>query len=168
VQNTPIIGEYPGQYFILLICFAADILSCCYLYGYMFQKSNTAYKAFGIFNYFFLYFLPYAIVQLLFLNDKPQFSLTIVKVIAYALSPFYAFLEALFTYAPAEGPFSADAKIGGCLLSDWYYYAIFFLCQAVLFMIFTIYLESRKYNLNIQQAPAQMLAFDDSVPIDTN
>jgi len=69
----------------IMIVFGLSYISFAYLCGFLFEKSNTAYKGFPLIFYFFFATLPWIFVSIL--NETPN---QIVEVIFLMISPIFA------------------------------------------------------------------------------
>ena len=51
-----------------MISFGICLINLAYMCGFIFEKSNSAYKAFPIMNIFFLYAIPYLVLNINLIN----------------------------------------------------------------------------------------------------
>jgi len=79
-----------GYLILSLLVFGFSFIGYSYLFSFVFQKSNTAYRIFPFFNLFFLYFIP----QIPSFINPDGF---LAQYVMPALSPFIAFSNNYFT-----------------------------------------------------------------------
>ncbi len=124
-----------------LILFSFSFIGFSYVFSFIFQKANTAYKSFPIINLIFFYVLP----------SMPQYFIPFNFVTQYLmplLSPFIAFNNCFFTsqFMDTTG-LASDIFICKHL---WYNY----LClgvQAIFYLILTLVMENLRFGLKDNQ-----------------
>jgi len=142
------------QYFIpTVIAFGVSILSSAYMYGFMFSKAQNAYKAYGIFCLFGLYYIPFGLSFGLYKQYPDATWISgIFRVLGYFLGPFVLFQEEFFTYLEKEDldqvPHLTDKSI---------VYPFLLFGLAIIHFTITVILESRKYNLKPNQVKGDVI-----------
>lgn len=57
-EKASFLTDVAGYLILSLLVFGFSFIGYSYLFSFVFQKSNTAYRFFPFFNLFFLYFIP--------------------------------------------------------------------------------------------------------------
>jgi ABC-type multidrug transport system, ATPase component len=141
ILETTFLINNIGYFVLAAFAFGTSLLANAYMYGFMFDKSQSAYKYYGMFCIFILYYLP-MISSLVFFQDEIKWAGNICMYLGMATGPFIPFLQEVLTYVPYVN--ESDFVISQNPLVP----ILMLFGQAIIFMSITIWLESRKYNLS--------------------
>lgn len=99
---------YINTFTIILLIFGIDLILFAYLCGFLFSKSNSAFKAFPLINFFLIYSVPWVLVNIF---SRYAFLSKLMQIIAFIFSPFYVLDKAF-------GTINEDFDISNVLLSS--------------------------------------------------
>jgi len=91
-NEVKFLKNYLNTLTLILAVFGADLIVYTYLCGYLFKKSNSAFKSFPIINFFVSYSIPWILTNLF--EDSDVINNTI-QIIMFFSSPFYVLDRAL-------------------------------------------------------------------------
>ncbi len=85
-SNLEFITDYFGIFVGMMTTFGSAFLTFTYLCGFLFEKSDSAYKGFPLLNYFVFYSIPYAILGIC---REYQTVCYITEIIFFITSPIF-------------------------------------------------------------------------------
>ena len=95
LQNINFMMPYINTFTIILLIFGIDLILFAYLCGFLFSKSNSAFKAFPLINFFLIYSVPWVLVNIF---SRYAFLSKLMQIIAFIFSPFYVLDKGIFFF----------------------------------------------------------------------
>lgn len=132
----------PGIFFICLIFFGIANISNAYMWGFMFDRAQTAYKSYGPFCMLILFLFPF--LGAIIFYQKTVWLSDIFRGIGYIGGPYLFLMELSIAQTPHIN------AIWPILSTNSSMYIIFLLLQGILAFVITLILESRKFNVSFQ------------------
>jgi hypothetical protein len=133
------ITEVAHYIIIALFFFSFSFIGYSYLFSFMFQKSNTAYRVFPFFNFVFFFSIP----QVALVLSK---SGVVAQYIAPLASPFIALYACFFTE-------EMKAKNNNSIYysNSYLYNIICLVTQSILFITLALFIERERLSLKDRQ-----------------
>ena len=141
IEEADFLREIVHLLIPLLIVFCLAFIGYSYVFSFMFQKSNTAYRLFPFFNFIFFY----VILQIpQFIDRKSVIAIWVTPII----SPFIAFSNAFST---KEFLGDIDTSQIDIFIAELPICFIGLGFQAIIFPILTLYMENIRFDLKDKQ-----------------
>lgn len=131
-EDGNFVTRFTGYLVLELALFAFSFIGYSYLFSFIFQKSNTAFRFFPFLNLVFFYFLPLIPATI----DNKSF---LAQYVMPLLSPFVAFNSFWNTPEVVGVDFEGSSKLWFC------YAALIF--QSIVYLLACLFLESLRFSL---------------------
>jgi ATP-binding cassette subfamily A (ABC1) protein 3 len=127
-----------------LLAFGSSVVTNSYMWGFIYSKSQSAYKGHGVFCLAILYYVPFFFGVLGQVKNIVWVEY-LFRTCGYLLGPFVLMQDELLNYT------NGNILNADLLSSQKQLFPILLLIQSVLYLLVTVFLESRKYNLSLQK-----------------
>mmetsp|Transcript_37996 Transcript_37996/g.34029 ORF Transcript_37996/g.34029 Transcript_37996/m.34029 type:complete len:263 (-) Transcript_37996:1332-2120(-) len=86
--DIPVFKDLVGMGSLTMLAFGCSLVTSTYFYGYLFSKSNTVYKFFGLFATFVQYVIPYIASYVIFESHGIVMMEELLRYFGYIIGPF--------------------------------------------------------------------------------
>ena len=141
ITKSQFILDSAAGILLIVASFSVSLISFAYMCGFMYKKSNSAFKTFPVMNIFIFWLLPYILISV---SENIKWLSYFFQIITFIVSPFYC-LNMGFSMLIFED--FSDLMFKYSIIYQYYYFCFINLGQFVLFALITYWLESRRFSL---------------------
>ena len=86
LRNLDFLKPHMAFISLIMLCYGFSLTQFAYACGFLFNKANSAHKAFPLINYFVLYSVPWILLGLFHNYDTIKI---VIQIFSYIISPFF-------------------------------------------------------------------------------